>query len=225
MSNVCDGSDDFETSQGLHWTAEDVQGHQFPKLRLKVRLNLVQLAGGTQQLPICDPEVWRIVPPAIGYRIGMIRAVTGKLIAHRGTEGSHSSRSAHHSARVSGSESGVLMQARATPLSPSQWQDMLRTAVQPATLQQSASQDSSESSSQSAVVLDVRNAYEWDAGHFVGAARPLEVPHPSPHPEASSAPAVPLPYFLCSHDTPVMAQSQRSHRYADQMLLLQLASV
>ena len=43
--------------QGLHWTAEDIQGHQFPKLRLKVRPNLVQLAGGTQQLPICDPEV------------------------------------------------------------------------------------------------------------------------------------------------------------------------
>ena len=43
--------------EGLYWTAEDVQGHQFPKLRLKVRENLVQLAGGTQQLPICDPEV------------------------------------------------------------------------------------------------------------------------------------------------------------------------
>lgn len=43
--------------EGLHWTAEDVQGHQFPKLRLKLRQNLVQLAGGTQQLPICDPEV------------------------------------------------------------------------------------------------------------------------------------------------------------------------
>lgn len=25
------------------------------------------------------------------------------------------------------------------------------------------------------VVLDLRNSYEWDAGHFVGAERPLEV--------------------------------------------------
>lgn len=25
------------------------------------------------------------------------------------------------------------------------------------------------------LVLDVRNSYEWDAGHFVGAERPLEV--------------------------------------------------
>ena len=48
----------FGLLQGLHWTAEDVQEHQFPKLRLKVRENLVQLAGGTQQLPICVPEVY-----------------------------------------------------------------------------------------------------------------------------------------------------------------------
>ena len=53
---------------------------------------------------------------------------------------------------------------------------MLRTAVQPATLQGAAGQAPLEgSSSRGAVVLDVRNAYEWDAGHFVGAARPLEV--------------------------------------------------
>ena len=26
-----------------------------------------------------------------------------------------------------------------------------------------------------AIVLDVRNGYEWDAGHFSGAQRPLEV--------------------------------------------------
>ena len=31
-------------------------GHQFPKLRLKVRANLVQLAGGTRHLPITDPQ-------------------------------------------------------------------------------------------------------------------------------------------------------------------------
>ena len=53
---------------------------------------------------------------------------------------------------------------------------MLRRAVQPAMLQGGAGQVSPEgSSSRGAVVLDVRNAYEWDAGHFVGAARPLEV--------------------------------------------------
>ena len=28
------------------------------------------------------------------------------------------------------------------------------------------------------ILLDVRNGYEWDAGHFDGAARPLEVAQP-----------------------------------------------
>lgn len=32
------------------------------------------------------------------------------------------------------------------------------------------------------VVLDVRNSYEWDAGHFKGAERPLEVCNPLPSP-------------------------------------------
>lgn len=67
------------------------------------------------------------------------------------------------------------MQARATPLSPSQWQEMLRTAIQPATLAETGSQEAATGITAPAVVLDVRNAYEWDAGHFVGAARPLEV--------------------------------------------------
>ena len=70
------------------------------------------------------------------------------------------------------------MQARATPLSPTQWQEMLRTAVQPATSQQRGAEEAQEGNSPGAVVLDVRNAYEWDAGHFVGAERPLEVPSP-----------------------------------------------
>jgi hypothetical protein len=43
--------------QGLQWSAEDCEGHLFPKLRLKIRPNLVQLAGGTRNLPITDPQV------------------------------------------------------------------------------------------------------------------------------------------------------------------------
>ncbi len=67
------------------------------------------------------------------------------------------------------------MQARATPLSPSQWQEMLRTAVQPASMHRAGGLKTPDGERSSAVVLDVRNAYEWDAGHFVGAHRPLEV--------------------------------------------------
>ena len=50
-------------------------------------------------------------------------------------------------------------EARATPLQPDDWARMLREAASP----------------QGPVVLDVRNGYEWDAGHFEGAQRPLEV--------------------------------------------------
>ena len=72
------------------------------------------------------------------------------------------------------------MQARATPLSPSEWKDMLRTAVRPAGLGAEGGAASAgplaaeEETPPGAVLLDVRNAYEWDAGHFRGAARPLE---------------------------------------------------
>ena len=46
--------------------------------------------------------------------------------------------------------------ARATPVAPTEWAAMLAAEAPP-------------------VVLDVRNSYEWDAGHFEGAERPLEV--------------------------------------------------
>lgn len=36
---------------------DDCEEHLFPKLRLKIRPNLVSLAGGTRELPITDPEV------------------------------------------------------------------------------------------------------------------------------------------------------------------------
>lgn len=90
---------------GLHWISDPVDGHQFPKLRLKHRPNLVSLAGGMTTLPVTQPE------------------------------------------------------ARATPLQPEEWARMLRDAKAP----------------EGPLVLDVRNGYEWDAGHFEGAQRPLEV--------------------------------------------------
>ncbi|KAG2497051.1 hypothetical protein HYH03_005050 [Edaphochlamys debaryana] len=47
--------------------------------------------------------------------------------------------------------------ARATPLEPREWADMIAQAKE-----------------KKIVVLDIRNDYEWDAGHFEGAERPLE---------------------------------------------------
>jgi predicted sulfurtransferase len=49
-------------------------------------------------------------------------------------------------------------EARATKVSPKDWREMLANGID----------------GKKPVVLDVRNAYEWDAGHFEGAERPLE---------------------------------------------------
>jgi predicted sulfurtransferase len=49
-------------------------------------------------------------------------------------------------------------ESRATKVSPEDWREMLTNGV----------------NGKRPLVLDVRNAYEWDAGHFVGAERPLE---------------------------------------------------
>jgi len=48
-------------AQGLRWSSQPVDWHQFPRLRLKFRPNLVSLAGGMTGLPVTDPEVrcWR----------------------------------------------------------------------------------------------------------------------------------------------------------------------
>lgn len=66
------------------------------------------------------------------------------------------------------------MQARATPLAPGEWRAMLCEA-QPAA-GAAAGAGGGAAGRPRPVVLDVRNAYEWDAGHFSGAERPLEVP-------------------------------------------------
>lgn len=49
-------------------------------------------------------------------------------------------------------------EARATKVPPSQWKAMLDSGID----------------GKKPLVLDVRNAYEWDAGHFEGAERPSE---------------------------------------------------
>ncbi|KAK9906879.1 hypothetical protein WJX75_009638 [Coccomyxa subellipsoidea] len=144
--------------EGLRWMAEDCQAHLFPKLRLKIRPNLVQLAGGTRGLPITDPK------------------------------------------------------ARATPLSPSQWQEMLRNAMAPKTTGAVSGGPSGGTSggpgagenAHEVVVLDVRNAYEWDAGHFVGAQRPLEDHFNETPTDASGDAALPAYLQGVSPDAPVM---------------------
>lgn len=42
--------------QGLRWSTQDADGHQFPKLCLQFKPNLVSLAGGMTSLPVTDPQ-------------------------------------------------------------------------------------------------------------------------------------------------------------------------
>jgi len=139
--------------EGLRWTSDPVEEHQFPRLRLQFKENLVQLAGGMRHLPITKPE------------------------------------------------------NRATPLEPTQWQAMLRNAALWPDARTDAVHDSSVIHESSAatrperrpVVLDVRNGYEWDGGHFEGAARPTEE-------HFNQTPTDDIPQALrgCPKDTPIM---------------------
>ena len=60
-----------------------------------------------------------------------------------------------------------MVKARARPVAPGEWQQLLRHAQ--------VRHGSAEPHQQQPILLDVRNGYEWDAGHFQGAVRPLEV--------------------------------------------------
>lgn len=104
-----------------------------------------------------------------------------------------------------------LAQARATPLAPREWRQMLAEAqrITPSQLdttgprrhedahsrpdsgaESSGSCDDSSSRAvrPDVVVLDVRNDYEWDAGHFQGANRPQEVQLPATGLSVSNSP-------------------------------------
>ncbi|KAL3137311.1 hypothetical protein ABBQ32_006851 [Trebouxia sp. C0010 RCD-2024] len=164
-----------EQFKGLRWSSFPVHSHQFPKLRLKFKQNLISLAGGMTRLPVTDPT------------------------------------------------------ARAASLAPSQWRQMLAGAqhITPAQVNgcgpqrledtQSRPDSAAESSGSSVdlhatavaarpdvVVLDVRNDYEWDAGHFQGANRPQEENFNETPTEASSSASIPSYLQGKPADTPVM---------------------
>jgi predicted sulfurtransferase len=104
--------------------------------------------------------------------------------------------------------------ARATPLDPAAWREMLRRAnaatrasAEAAAAAQQAQQQQPEQQQQQQqppiVVLDVRNDYEWDAGHFQGAARPAEEEF-SDTPVGDGDGDVPEPLKGHPKDAPVM---------------------
>ncbi|XP_068640452.1 rhodanese-like domain-containing protein 8, chloroplastic isoform X2 [Aristolochia californica] len=85
-----------------------LNGHAFPRLKLRYKPSLVQLEGGMSHLPLLDPTM------------------------------------------------------RAAQLEPSEWRTRL----------QEMNNMGSSNHGQRMLLLDVRNGYEWDIGHFRGAQRP-----------------------------------------------------
>eukprot|EP00195_Chlamydomonas_chlamydogama_P010267 CAMPEP_0202891242 /NCGR_PEP_ID=MMETSP1392-20130828/1356_1 /ASSEMBLY_ACC=CAM_ASM_000868 /TAXON_ID=225041 /ORGANISM="Chlamydomonas chlamydogama, Strain SAG 11-48b" /LENGTH=470 /DNA_ID=CAMNT_0049574937 /DNA_START=148 /DNA_END=1560 /DNA_ORIENTATION=+ len=76
--------------------------------------------------------------------------------------------------------------SRATPLEPAAWKQMISQALE-----------------RKVTVLDIRNDYEWDAGHFVGAERPAEeVFHETPVGEEDAD--IPQPLRGVDKDAPIM---------------------
>jgi rhodanese-related sulfurtransferase len=56
-----------------------------------------------------------------------------------------------------------------------------------------------QTSGRQPLVLDVRNSYEWDAGHFEGAQRPLEVRSRCRCPPHAMCAALLACTLLCPH--------------------------
>ncbi|XP_022144428.1 rhodanese-like domain-containing protein 8, chloroplastic [Momordica charantia] len=96
--------EDPRFSDILIQVSPSINGHAFPKLKLRYKPSLVQLEEDFSHLPLLDPS------------------------------------------------------KRATPLTPSEWRERLETM--------NRNEDTNY------ILLDIRNGYEWDIGHFEGAQRP-----------------------------------------------------
>ncbi|KAG8661128.1 rhodanese-like domain-containing protein 8, chloroplastic isoform X2 [Manihot esculenta] len=103
--------EDIRFSDILVQVSPAINGHAFPKLKLRYKPSLVQLEGGISHLPLLNPSV------------------------------------------------------RATPLTPFEWRKRLEAAHEIDVM-------SNSTIGSNYVLLDVRNGYEWDVGHFIGARRP-----------------------------------------------------
>ncbi|KAG0493724.1 hypothetical protein HPP92_004718 [Vanilla planifolia] len=107
--------EDPRFSDILIQTSSALEGHAFPRLKVRYKPSLVQLEGGMLHLPVIDPAM------------------------------------------------------RAAPLTPAEWQKKL----QELTIFYGPSYKANGSDpDKKLLLLDMRNGYEWDVGHFEGAERP-----------------------------------------------------
>eukprot|EP00892_Ulva_mutabilis_P009719 jgi/Ulvmu1/7119/UM034_0025.1 len=92
---------------------------------------------------------------------------------------------------------------RAKPLAPAEWRQMLRDAA-PVRQSESPPNLTGTDVPQAPIILDVRNGYEWDAGHFQGAERPQEDEFNETPRRDEGEDAVPEYLRGADPDTPVM---------------------
>ncbi|KAJ9507656.1 hypothetical protein QJQ45_019156 [Haematococcus lacustris] len=162
--------------QGLRYSVwPSPGGHAFPRLRLQYKPNLISLAGGLQGLPVTQPEA-RATPLKPTQWKQMIAEAQVKL------RGSWSPGVFEVVVVVVVAVVVVAVWQCSLALTPGRWWWAQEKKV---------------------VVLDVRNDYEWDAGHFVGAGRPDEEVF-AETPVGSSEQDVPSPLRGMDPDTPVM---------------------
>ncbi|KAI0528734.1 hypothetical protein KFK09_001276 [Dendrobium nobile] len=107
--------EDPRFSDILVQTSPALDGHAFPRLKMRFKPSLVQFEGGMSHLPVLNPTM------------------------------------------------------RATLLTPAEWRERLQASINPFELPNKASGSNHDRRS---LLLDVRNGYEWDVGHFQGAERP-----------------------------------------------------
>ncbi|XP_020596557.1 rhodanese-like domain-containing protein 8, chloroplastic [Phalaenopsis equestris] len=107
--------EDLRFSDILVQTSPALDGHAFPRLKLRYKPSLVQLEGGMSHLPVLDPTM------------------------------------------------------RAALLTPAEWRERLEASTNKLEKPNKARGSNHD---RRPILLDVRNGYEWDVGHFQGAERP-----------------------------------------------------
>ncbi|KAF9587020.1 hypothetical protein IFM89_039706 [Coptis chinensis] len=136
--------EDSRFSDILVQISPSVNGHSFPRLKLRYKPSLVQASYTSAKLfpflYVSDLHLFTV--STLGFT-----SASASLMSDTELEGGIS-----HLPLLDPS-------MRATPLAPSEWRNRLQAA-------------SSLNLNNKAIVLDVRNGYEWDIGHFHGAQRP-----------------------------------------------------
>eukprot|EP00897_Mesotaenium_endlicherianum_P008713 jgi/Mesen1/7870/ME000042S07313 len=131
-------------------------GHAFPRLRLRYKPSLVQVEGGTASLPLTDPatRAVHLTPAQWRERIASATCRPSGL--------SQLSRAAGQSREPT----------RGAGRSDASGEESIKGSAVGGPADGECVEKQRGETARKVLLLDVRNGYEWDVGHFQGAARP-----------------------------------------------------